>query len=99
MSHKVCANVEVAVPRYVIKAIIIIIINTIMTNTIIIISFISITLINSIHPKEFVFPCRQVCAQTAVAVSTPGAIAVASPAVAVIGGLGGLGGLGGAIVY
>ena len=98
MSHKVCADVEVAVPRYVIKAIIIIT-NTIMTNTITIISIISITLINSIHPKEFVFPCRQVCAQTAVAVSTPGAIAVASPAVAVVGGLGGLGGLGGAIVY
>jgi len=36
---------------------------------------------------------RQVCAQTAVAVSTP-AIAVASPAVAVVGGLG----LGGAVV-
>ena len=45
-------------------------------------------------------PTRQVCAQTAVAVSTPAvavatpAVAVASPAVAVVGGVGLVGAVG-----
>ena len=80
--QKVCANVEVAVPRY-----------------------------NRHHhhsnhrPKEFShkLSTRQVCSQTAVAVSTPAiavatpAVAVATPTVAVVGGLGAGLGLGGAV--